>query len=271
MPGPWAAVSRSITSTRRRRKRTRSSGCVGPMSSICSPRCPGPISRRRLMPERSTWRWPFSRRLVATVSPRWSSPCRRQHFTVTPRRGRSRSRTSRSVNSCRVAYEACVARALVDLLVSFRDLHAVEFTALAMATVYGPRQRADGGVVGAFVHAAANATAPVIDGDGRQTRDLLYVDDAVDALARPASAAAAWSSTSEPACRHRSAISGIALPGWCPVHLIPGTARPRPLRRTHPIRDLAGTSPHPPGVVAVDRPRRRPRPACSKWSTCGLG
>ena len=77
-----------------------------------------------------------------------------------------------------------VARAWVDLLVSFRDLHAVEFTALAMATVYGPRERADGGVVGAFVHAAANGIAPVIHGDGRQTRDLLYVDDAVDALAR---------------------------------------------------------------------------------------
>ncbi len=77
-----------------------------------------------------------------------------------------------------------VARTLVELLVSFRDLHAIEFTALAMATVYGPRQRSDGGVVAAFAHAAATATAPVIDGDGRQTRDLLYVDDAVDALAR---------------------------------------------------------------------------------------
>ena len=53
-----------------------------------------------------------------------------------------------------------VARALVDLLVSFRDLHAIEFTALAMATVYGPRQRPDGGVVGAFLHAAANARHP---------------------------------------------------------------------------------------------------------------
>jgi UDP-glucose 4-epimerase len=75
-----------------------------------------------------------------------------------------------------------VARAIVDLLVSYRDVHAVEFTALAMATVYGERQRA--GVVSAFSSAAASLSSPVIDGDGRQTRDLLYVDDAVDALAR---------------------------------------------------------------------------------------
>jgi UDP-glucose 4-epimerase len=77
-----------------------------------------------------------------------------------------------------------VARSIIDLMVSYRDLHAVEFTALAMATVYGPRQRAGSGVVADFVEAARSATPPTIDGDGRQTRDLLYVDDAVDALAR---------------------------------------------------------------------------------------
>jgi UDP-glucose 4-epimerase len=79
-----------------------------------------------------------------------------------------------------------VARAIIDLLVTYRDLHAVEFTALALSTVYGPRQRPDGGVVAAFLHAATSRTAPTIDGDGRQTRDLLHVDDAVDALARAA-------------------------------------------------------------------------------------
>ena len=136
------------------------------------------------MPERSTWRWPFSRRLVATVS--------RKVVVAVPATALHGHPTSRALPLKDVeigqlvprGVRGVVARALVDLLVSFRDLHAVEFTALAMATVYGPRQRADGGVVGAFVHAAANATAPVIDGDGRQTRDLLYVDDAVDALAR---------------------------------------------------------------------------------------
>ena len=75
-----------------------------------------------------------------------------------------------------------MARAIVELLQSYRDLHAIEFTALAMATVYGPRQRH--GVVAEFEAAARANTPPRIDGDGRQTRDLLFVDDAVDALMR---------------------------------------------------------------------------------------
>ena len=77
-----------------------------------------------------------------------------------------------------------VARAIIDLLVSYRDRHAMEFTVLAMSSVYGPRQRPDGGVAAAFHHAASTATPPTIDGSGRQTRDFLFVDDAVDALVR---------------------------------------------------------------------------------------
>jgi UDP-glucose 4-epimerase len=80
-----------------------------------------------------------------------------------------------------------VARATVDLLDEYREHEAVEFTALAMANVYGPRQRPDGGVVAAFLAAAAERSAPTISGDGRQTRDLLFVDDAVDALVRAGS------------------------------------------------------------------------------------
>lgn len=77
-----------------------------------------------------------------------------------------------------------VARAIVDLLVSYRDLHAIEFTALALASVYGPRQRPTGGVVAGFVAAAAAGRAPTLDGDGRQTRDFVFIDDVVDALVR---------------------------------------------------------------------------------------
>ena len=77
-----------------------------------------------------------------------------------------------------------IARATVDLLIAYRELDAVEFTALALSSVYGPRQRADGGVVAAFHAAAAARAAPVMTGDGRQTRDFLFVDDAVDAIVR---------------------------------------------------------------------------------------
>ncbi len=77
-----------------------------------------------------------------------------------------------------------VARAVIDLLNIYREHDAVEFTALALSSVYGPRQRADGGVVAAFETAARSRAAPVITGDGRQTRDFLFVDDAVDAVVR---------------------------------------------------------------------------------------
>ena len=77
-----------------------------------------------------------------------------------------------------------VARATTDLLAIYREQHDVEFTALALSTVYGPRQRPDGGVVAAFASAAAERRAPIVRGDGRQTRDFLFVDDAVDALVR---------------------------------------------------------------------------------------
>lgn len=77
-----------------------------------------------------------------------------------------------------------VAKAIVDLLTTYRELHAIEFTALAVTTVYGPRQRAEGGVVAALVAAAGRGEPPTITGDGRQTRDFVFVDDVVDALVR---------------------------------------------------------------------------------------
>lgn len=77
-----------------------------------------------------------------------------------------------------------IARATIDLLTTHREHDAVEFTALALSSVYGPRQHRDAGVVAAFVEAARTGTAPVIHGDGRQTRDFLFVDDAVDALVK---------------------------------------------------------------------------------------
>jgi UDP-glucose 4-epimerase len=77
-------------------------------------------------------------------------------------------------------------KAVADYLELYRERHGLEFTALALATVYGPRQEpgGEGGVVATFARRLVADEPCVIFGDGRQTRDLVYVDDAVDALAR---------------------------------------------------------------------------------------
>ncbi len=78
------------------------------------------------------------------------------------------------------------ARAVIDLMSIYRERDMIEFSALALGAVYGPRQRADGGVVAAMLEAHVQGAAPTIDGDGRQTRDFVFIDDTVDALVRSA-------------------------------------------------------------------------------------
>lgn len=85
-----------------------------------------------------------------------------------------------------VGVRGVITRTVAELLAAYRELHSVEYTALAMSNVYGPRQRPDGGVVGAFAFALREDVMPMMHGDGRQTRDFLFVDDAVDALVRAA-------------------------------------------------------------------------------------
>jgi UDP-glucose 4-epimerase len=77
-----------------------------------------------------------------------------------------------------------VAKAIVDLLVLYREQHGIEFTALAASSVYGPRQHPGRGVVAAVLEAATRGDPARLTGDGRQTRDFVYVDDVVDALIR---------------------------------------------------------------------------------------
>ncbi len=79
-------------------------------------------------------------------------------------------------------------KAGIDYLVAYRELHSLEFSALALANVYGPRQDPHGeaGVVAIFAERLVTGQAPIIFGDGMQTRDFVYVDDVVDAFVRGA-------------------------------------------------------------------------------------
>jgi UDP-glucose 4-epimerase len=77
-----------------------------------------------------------------------------------------------------------VAKAIVELLSVYRQQHDIEFTALAATTVYGVRQQPQRGAVARLLDAAANGEPARLTGNGRQTRDFVYVDDVVDALVR---------------------------------------------------------------------------------------
>jgi len=72
-----------------------------------------------------------------------------------------------------------MARAVLDVAAVYRARYALEFTALALADVYGPRQRPESGLVAALV---ADPSGRAID--PRAQLDAVYVDDAVDAIVR---------------------------------------------------------------------------------------
>ena len=77
-------------------------------------------------------------------------------------------------------------KAVGDYLFAYRELHGLEYTALALANVYGPRQDSHGeaGVVAIFAGRLLAGEPCLIFGDGKQTRDFVYVDDVVDAFSR---------------------------------------------------------------------------------------
>jgi UDP-glucose 4-epimerase len=79
-------------------------------------------------------------------------------------------------------------KAVGDYLHYYREVRGLEYSALALANVYGPRQDPHGeaGVVAIFAGHLLQRERPTIYGDGEQTRDFVYVDDVVDAFVRAA-------------------------------------------------------------------------------------
>ncbi len=64
-----------------------------------------------------------------------------------------------------------------------RHHYGLNYVALRYANVYGPRQdqKGEGGVIGVFCKMLKDGKAPKIFGDGKQTRDFVYVGDVVEA------------------------------------------------------------------------------------------
>lgn len=68
----------------------------------------------------------------------------------------------------------------------YQTVYGLDYTILRFANVYGPRQYKGGeaGVVAIFIEHAVSGKECVINGDGMQTRDYVYVDDVVAGLSR---------------------------------------------------------------------------------------
>lgn len=66
---------------------------------------------------------------------------------------------------------------------AYSYLYGLNYTILRYANVYGIRQdpKGEGGVISIFVDKLLNNEAPIIFGDGEQTRDFIYVSDIADA------------------------------------------------------------------------------------------
>ena len=75
-------------------------------------------------------------------------------------------------------------KVVLDYLSYFQRYRGLDFTALALANVYGPRQdpRGEAGVISIFSGKMLAGEAPTIFGDGNQTRDYVFIDDVVHAF-----------------------------------------------------------------------------------------
>lgn len=65
----------------------------------------------------------------------------------------------------------------------YEDTYGIEYVALRYGNVYGPRQNPHGeaGVVAIFCERMLDGKQPVVNGDGKQTRDYVHVKDVVAA------------------------------------------------------------------------------------------
>jgi UDP-glucose 4-epimerase len=148
-------------------------------------------------------------------------------------------------------------KAVLDYLRLYRERHGIEFTALALASVYGPRQRPGSGVIATFAQAVLHGLPVHLHGSGAQTRDFVYVDDVVDALVRAATKG-----------------SGLLVNVGCGVET--------PVRQALAlVADAAGvaapaplTEPRRPGDIdrqALDAGRAKIQLGWSPWTTLGEG
>ena len=112
----------------------------------------------------------------------WCMPARRQR-TATPRRCRS-GRTCRRTRCPRMRFRSWWGSSISSCSPA---LYGLETVTIRYFNVFGPRQDPSSpysGVISVFTRALLENRAPIIYGDGEQTRDFTYIANVVDGVLR---------------------------------------------------------------------------------------
>ena len=76
-----------------------------------------------------------------------------------------------------------ITKLAIEKYLNYYQSQGLDFVSLRYSNIYGPRQisTGEGGVIAIFIDKLLKRERPTIFGNGNQTRDFLYVDDAVEA------------------------------------------------------------------------------------------
>ena len=95
---------------------------------------------------------------------------------------------------------------------AFHEVYGLETVALRYFNVFGPRQDPQSqyaAVIPNFITAVLEGRSPIVHGDGDQSRDFTYVDNAVEANIRAADAAGAAGEAFNVACGERVSLNEV--------------------------------------------------------------
>ena len=70
---------------------------------------------------------------------------------------------------------------LEKLLEEYSKIYNLNFAILRLSNVYGPRQWKEG-IIPSFIISLLKNEPPIINGNGKQTRDFIYIDDTIEAM-----------------------------------------------------------------------------------------
>jgi nucleoside-diphosphate-sugar epimerase len=127
---------------------------------------------------------------------------------------------------------------------AFHHVYGLETVSLRYFNVFGPGQDPQSqyaAVIPNFITAALEGGRPVVHGDGEQSRDFTFVDNAIDANLLAASAGGAAGQVFNVACGERTTLNQIVdrLSALTGQEIEPLHADPRPGDVRHSLADIS--------------------------------